>query len=426
MSDQRTTSRREQLELDRRRFLLGLCAGGVATATAPSWSFAKVPGSRKLVFVILRGAMDGLASVVPFGDPDYRRLRGALTLDRQGTVSLAEGFALAPGLAPLELFWKKQELVALHAMAIPYRTRSHFDAQAILETGLDQPRGSSDGWLNRLLQVMRGQLSGIAIASGMPRSLQGDFPVSTWSPSRGAGADDTYLERLAFLYRDDSVLADPFEAALVLDETAGTIDFESPPGGTMAPEDRVTDQNDNQRHQMSQRPRAGAGVDRLMAAAARLIRTPEGPNVAALEISGWDTHAGQGGAGGLLDRRLEALARGLVTLRAELGDTWQNTTIVVMTEFGRTAAPNGSGGTDHGTAGAGFVIGPGVRKSQVATDWPGLRASALFEGRDLRPTLDTRAVLKAVVAHSFGLTTAQTHRVFPDSSAVRPLFDLFT
>ena len=144
-----------------------------------------------------------------------------------------------------------------------------------------------------------------------------------------------------------------------------------------------------------------------------------GPNIAAMEFSGWDTHANQGIAGGALDRLLGQLADGLVAFRTDMGSAWANTTVVVMTEFGRTARPNGTRGTDHGTAGAGFVVGPRLARSSVLADWPGLADRALFEGRDVTPTLDTRAVLKAALAGTFDLTPAQIERVFPDAGSVR-------
>jgi uncharacterized protein (DUF1501 family) len=158
-----------------------------------------------------------------------------------------------------------------------------------------------------------------------------------------------------------------------------------------------------------------------MQAAAKILRQERGPNIAAMEFSGWDTHANQGMAGGALDRLLGQLAEGLVAFRNDMGTAWQNTTLVIMTEFGRTARPNGTRGTDHGTAGAGFVLGPRLAKSAIVADWPGLSSNALFEGRDLKPTLDTRAVLKAAIAGTFDLTPAQLDRVFPNSSAARPV-----
>ncbi|MBR9988586.1 MAG: DUF1501 domain-containing protein [Gemmatimonadetes bacterium] len=385
--------------MDRRDFVRNMCLGGIATFGFPTVSFAHIRQPGRLVFVLLRGGFDGLAAVVPYGDPSYRSLRGALAFDTSDVNALDDTFGLAPGLAPLRAFWDDDELVVLHAMAIPWRTRSHFDGQAILETGLDRPIGASDGWLNRLLQVMPGDRSGIAIAAGMPRSMVGSHAVQTWSPAQLGVVSDEYLERLASLYRADGTLHGPFEAALQQQDAVGE---EAMAGGGA---------------------RRG-GITPLMRAAARILRQDTGPNVAAVEFSGWDTHANQGLAGGALDRLLGQLAEGLVAFRTEMETAWRDTTVVVMTEFGRTARPNGTRGTDHGTAGAGFVIGPRIARSAVLSDWPGLGGSALYEGRDLKPTLDTRAVLKGAIAATFDLTATQADRVFPDSAGVRGLYDM--
>ena len=385
--------------MDRRTFMRGMCYGGLATFALPVVRFAQVPGHGKMVFVLLRGGFDGLAALVPIGDPDYAAIRGGMAFGASDLTAIGDGFGLAPGLAPWKTLWDEQELVALHAMAIPYRTRSHFAGQAILETGLDRPDGVSDGWLNRLLQIMDGERSGIAVAAGMPRSLSGAHQVTSWSPAELGVVDDAYVERLSLLYRADPELHDRFEAALQMKEIAPEMDRMGGrgPRGQMAP---------------------------IMSAAAKFLREPGGPNVAALEFSGWDTHANQGLAGGQLDRLLGQLARGVLTFKEEMRDEWANTTVVIMTEFGRTARPNGTQGTDHGTAGAGWVIGPNVARSAVISDWPGLAERSLFESRDLRPTLDTRSVLKGVIAGVFDLTAGQADRVFPGSGDVRGLYDL--
>jgi uncharacterized protein (DUF1501 family) len=382
--------------MDRREFLHGMCAGGLATFGWPIVRFAHVRTEGRLVFVLLRGGFDGLAAVVPYGDPAYRALRGAMAFDAAQLTALDDTFGLAPGLAPLHEFWQRGELTVLHAMAIPYRTRSHFDGQAVLETGLDRPAGSADGWLNRLLQVMPGTRSGIAVAAGMPRSLSGPFEVRTWSPAQLGVVSDAYLERLAALYRQDARLSGRFEAALA---QQGLVGEEMSAGGGA---------------------RRG-GVTPLLQATARLMTAGDGPNVAAVEFSGWDTHANQGLVGGALDRLLGQLAEGLVAFRTAMGAAWTDTTVVVMTEFGRTARPNGTRGTDHGTGGAGFVIGPKVARSQVLSDWPGLGERALFEGRDLAGTLDTRGVLRGVIEGGFDLTAPQVERVLPGSTALRRL-----
>ena len=389
--------------MERRDFLTSMCYGGLATFGSPLVRFAQLPGPGRLVFVQLRGGFDGLAAVVPVGDPGYSALRGDMAFESGDLTPLADGFGLAPGLGSLGELWDANELVALHAMAIPYRTRSHFDGQAILETGLASPDGGADGWLNRLLQVMEGKRSAIAVAAGMPRSLTGPFPVSTWSPATLGVVDDGYLDRLHFLYRSDPVLMNRFEAALQQRDATGDMGGDTAGGGRGA--------------------RRGGGIVGIFEAAAKLIRVPDGPNVAEVEFSGWDTHANQGLRDGPLDRLLGQLAQGLTAFKSAMGEDWAGTTVVVMTEFGRTARPNGTRGTDHGTAGAGFVLGTGLAKSAVVSDWPGLADRQLYEGRDVRPTLDTRAVLKAVIEGTFDLTPAQGDRVFPDSAGVRGLRD---
>jgi uncharacterized protein (DUF1501 family) len=383
-------------QMHRRAFIQSMCYGGLATFALPSVAFGQVRQPGRFVFLLLRGGFDGLAAVVPVGDPSYSSLRSGFAYDASALAMLDDTFGLAPGLAPLRTFWDQGQLAVAHAMAIPHRTRSHFDGQAILESGLDKPLGSSDGWLNRLLQAMSGKRAGIAIAAGMPLSLTGSYDVQSWSPTQLGVVDDSFRERLAALYRADAVLHNRFEAAIAQQEMVG--------------------------EEAMARGRARRdGAVALMTAAARILRADGGPNVAAMELSGWDTHANQGLAGGALDRLLSQLAEGLVTFRTEMGPAWDSTTVVVMTEFGRTARPNGTRGTDHGTAGAGFVLGPRVARSSIVADWPGLAANALFEGRDLKPTLDTRALLKTVVAAAFDLTPAQLDRVFPNSATARAI-----
>lgn len=391
------------MTMNRREFLhsAGMCFGGLATFGFPEVHFANVRESGRLVFVLLRGGFDGLAAVAPTFDPAWRDLRGPLAADPEQLLDLADGFALTPGLTPLREFWERDELLVLHAMAIPFRTRSHFDGQAILETGLDQPEGSADGWLNRLLSIMQGERSGIAIAAGMPRSLTGPVEVSSWSPTELGVVEDAYLDRLSVLYRSDEALQGRFEAALGMLDVGEEMEAMGEGAG-----------------------RPGADAASLFTAAARLMTADGGPNVAAMEFSGWDTHANQGLIGGNLDRQLGRLAEGLSAFREAMGDQWPGTTVVVMTEFGRTARPNGTGGTDHGTGGAGFVLGTGVARSRVVADWPGLGGRELFENRDLAPTLDTRAVLKGVLAGTFDLTATQADRVFPGSGGVAGMWEL--
>jgi uncharacterized protein (DUF1501 family) len=387
------------MTMNRREFVRTMCYGGLATCARPSITFAQAGEGGRFVFVLLRGGFDGLAAVVPYGDPDYRALRGSFAFNESELTLLDDTFGLAPGLSPLRALWDGNEIAAIHAMAIPHRTRSHFDGQAILETGLDHPVGASDGWLNRLLQVMSGRRAGIAIAAGMTLSLSGPYQVESWSPTQLGAVDDAFLERLAVLYRADATLHNHFEAAMQQQELVG----EEP---------------------MARGTARRSAITPLMQAAARILRQEKGPNIAAMEFSGWDTHAYQGMAGGPLDRLLGQLAEGLVAFRTEMGAAWHTTTVVVMTEFGRTARPNGTRGTDHGTAGAGFVLGPRLARARVLADWPGLGQASLFEGRDVKPTLDTRAVLKVSLSGTFDLTSSQLERVFPNSYGTKVPTDL--
>ena len=232
----------------------------------------------------------------------------------------------------------------------------------------------------------------------MPRSLTGSYEVQTWSPAQLGAVDDAYLQRLGALYRTDKALYGRFEAAVQQQDVVG----EEP---------------------MARGAARRGGVTPLMQAAARILRQDDGPNIAAMEFSGWDTHANQGLAGGALDRLLGQLAEGLMAFRTDMGLAWANTTVVVMTEFGRTARPNGTRGTDHGTAGAGFILGRQSRGRRCSPTGRS-RRSSLFERRDFKPTLDARAVLKAPIAATFDLSRPQLDRVFPNSPEIRALYDL--
>lgn len=388
--------------LNRRNFLTGACAGGLATTFAPGITFAQAPTDKRFVFVLLRGAMDGLHALVPYGDRAYEGARRNLAYEAGALSRLDSTFGLAPGLAALKPSFDQGELLPLHGLAIPYRTRSHFDAQSILETGLDKPVGAATGWLNRTLEVLGGsQGMGIAVGGGLPLSLRGASPVATWAPSRNQNRDEDFFDDLAQLYNQDALLADPFTAALNLQAQAdATV--------------------------MGGQKRGLAQFQQLFQATGRFLKAEDGPRIAALEFSGWDTHAGQGMDGGNLDRRLAALSEGLLLLKGELGpQAWQKTVVVVATEFGRTVNPNGNGGTDHGTGGASFLFGGAVRGGRVLADWPGMAQNQLFEGRDLRPTLDTRQMLKGVLAGHFDLTDRVLNSfVFPDSQSAGALSGL--
>ncbi len=383
--------------------------GGLATLAAlPGLALAQgAPGDRRLVFVFLRGGLDGLSAVPAYGDPDFARRRGELAVaapgETNGALALDGTFGLHPLLPEMHKLYQAGELAVLHAVASPYRDRSHFDAQNVLENGTAKPYGRDAGWLNVALAESAQRSGGVALGASVPLVLRGTAPVTSWSPSVMPSPDPDLLERLGRLYRDDPLLARPFAAALetqALMEGQGMRD-----GGTGA---------------------RGAPVGALVQAAGRFLNQPDGPRVATIDFGGWDTHANQAGDLGPLARNLRQLDRAMVQLKTALGPAWRHSAVLVVTEFGRTVAVNGSRGTDHGTAAAAFALGGAVRGGRVIAQWPGLADRDLHEGRDLRATLDLRALFKAALAAQLGLGEAALEtKVFPDGRGVRPLEGLF-
>jgi uncharacterized protein (DUF1501 family) len=394
--------------MQRRRFLLN--AGALAaSAVIPNALFAHTGGSSRLVVVILRGALDGLAAVPPYGDPAYAGLHRELAIappgNADGALPLNDTFGLHPSFVFLHERFTAGELVVLDAVASPYRDRSHFDGQNVLENGLAKPIGSADGWLNRALAALpRGSGKpadrAVAISQNVPLILRGEAAVISKSPLATPGVEEDLLVRLADLYSQDTWFASRLSEAV---ETGKMIE-----GGGDAPGMTKAVYPD----------RAGA-VARM---AAELMRSDGGPEIAVIEASGWDTHANQGGAKGVLATRLAGLDKALKTLADGLGPLWPQTAVLVVTEFGRTAAINGARGTDHGTGGCAFLLGGAVRGGQVIADWPGLSSKALLDNRDLRPTLDLRSVFKTVLDEHMHVDAERiAKRVFPDSSGARPL-----
>jgi uncharacterized protein (DUF1501 family) len=393
-----------------RRALLARAAGIAGGLVAPAiWmprmSFAAAAaGEARFVLVLLRGALDGLAAAPPVGDPGYARLRGELALGNGGVLHpLDELFALHPALEFMAEQWAEKHMTLLHAVATPYRERSHFDAQDVLESGYSRAHAAQSGWLNRALAGLprpvggsKPQQEGVVLGAGVPLVMRGPAEVASWAPSRLPRMEDDTLERLADLYTHDALLARRLAEALAAQEMAG-----GPEGMGGAGRGSAA--------QFAQAARTAAGF---------LVRE-DGPRVAVLETSGWDTHANQGSEQGALAVRLGALDNGLRSLRTGLGAAWKHTVVLVATEFGRTVAANGTRGTDHGTGAAAFLVGGAVR-GRVVADWPGLAAGALYEGRDLAPTLDLRAVAAAVLQDHLGIERAFIAReVFPDGTSLR-------
>jgi uncharacterized protein (DUF1501 family) len=400
------------LDTGRRRFLLG--AGALAASAAiPNALFAHTGGTSRLVVVILRGALDGLAAVPPYGDPAYASLHRELAIaapgNPDGALALNNTFGLHPAFSYLHERFAAGELVVFDAVASPYRDRSHFDGQNVLENGLAKPLGSADGWLNRALAALprgagRPADRAVAISQNVPLILRGGAAVISKSPQATPGVDEDLLARLADLYSKDDWFSARLSEAV---QTEKMMDG-SAEGAAM----------DKAAARSGYPDRTGA-VARM---AAELMRSEGGPEIAVIEASGWDTHANQGGAKGILATRLAGLDKALRTLADGLGSLWPQTAVLVVTEFGRTAAINGTRGTDHGTGGCAFLLGGAVHGGQVIADWPGLGPKALLDNRDLRPTLDLRSVFKAVLdEHMHVDANTLAKRVFPDSSGARPL-----
>ena len=413
------------LSTTRRRFLAAIGALA-ASAALPNVLFAHTGRSARLVVVILRGALDGLAAVPPYADPNYAGLHRELAIAAPGVadsaLALDNTFGLHPSLTFLHERYLAGELLVFQAVASPYRDRSHFDGQNVLENGLAKPLGSADGWLNRALAALpRGHGAGraVAISQNVPLILRGDVPVISKSPQTTPDVDEDLLARLVDLYSQDdwfsARLSEAVQTGKLADEgsTADGQAMSAPAGAQPAmaavPNNTV-------------KPAAPDRISGVARMAAALMRSEGGPEVAVIEASGWDTHANQGGARGALAQRLTGLDKALRTLADELGPLWPQTAVLVVTEFGRTAAMNGTRGTDHGTGGCAFLAGGAVHGGRVIADWPGLARTALLDNRDLRPTLDLRSVFKAVLDEHLRVDAkALATRIFPDSSGARPL-----
>lgn len=392
----------------RREFLRSALGSGLALAALPRLAFASIPGERRLIVVLLRGALDGLAAVPPYADPYYARARGALALaspgEAQGALDLDGTFGLHPALTALHERYRAGELLVAHAVGTPYRERSHFDGQNVLENGGERPAGAASGWLNRALAALpAGSVRGLAIGQNVPLILRGAVPVASWAPSAMPEVEADLIARLRDLYSGDALLAARLEEAIRIARLA---DEEGGMGGRAA-------------------LRTGPGQLKLIVqGAARLLAEPEGPRIAVIETGGWDTHANQGAAQGPLAVRLRALDEALDLLRSSLGAVWRQTVVLLCTEFGRTVAVNGTRGTDHGTGTATFLVGGAVRGGRVLGDWPGLSERARHEGRDLAVTLDLRALAKGVLHEHLALPERALVEVFPASGPIAPLRDL--
>ena len=368
------------MNTDRRGFL-----GAATLLAAPRLLFAQAATERRFVFIIQRGAADGLNIVIPYAEPAYARLRGELAIDPAAALKLDGTFALHPALPLLRKLYAGGEATFLHAVASAYRDRSHFDAQNVLETGGRLPFQLRDGWMNRLLAMLpRSGKEAIAFSPAVPLALQGAVEVTTYAPSTLPEANEDLLTRVKQLYAPDRQLHALWSSALEARGMAG----ERMAGG-------------ENRQDTAALGRVAAGF---------LART-DGPRIAMIETGGWDTHSGQDAR---LARQLLGLDGLIGGLREGMGATWAQTVVLVATEFGRTVAANGTGGTDHGTAACAMVMGGAVQGGRIVTDWPGLAPGNLLEGRDLKPTLALDTVIASTCAEAFSLDPERTGQLlFP-------------
>ena len=364
--------------ISRRTALLGLATS--FTLGRRSLALAAAPGQSRLVVVLLRGAMDGLAVVPPYGDPDHAGIRAGLTSkpvgEDGGLRDLGGFYGLHPALAEMHTMYTAGELLILHAISGHYRTRSHFDGQDYLESGAE--RRLHSGWLNRAVSAMPGpRVAGEALAIGVaiPLLLRGPAHAASWAPSGFAAPAADLYARIAELNQADPITG-PAIAMGLRERGIASAALRDPMGAGTEPEQNR------------------ASFPALARAAGRLLRAPDGPRIAALDLDGWDTHKSQNDR---LPGVLKQLDTGLAALKSALGETWKQTAVLVMTEFGRTVRPNGTQGTDHGTASAAFLAGGAVAGGRVLADWPGLNPARLLDNRDLRPTADLRALAMGVL-----------------------------
>ncbi|MDT8757315.1 DUF1501 domain-containing protein [Sphingomonas psychrotolerans] len=377
-----------------RRSFVALGASAVlASGFGTRMALARAATERRFVFIIQRGAADGLGTLAPVGDPAFVSQRGVLAEDFATAPKLDSLFTLHPAMTNLRGLYATKQALFVHAVASPYRERSHFDGQNVLETGGSSAYALKDGWLNRLLSLLPADDKAIALAATIPMALRGQVEVGSYAPSALPDASDDLLARVSAMYREDPQLHAIWEQATAT---------------RMLTSDLAGDNGRNA---------AATG-----ALAAKLLSAEGGARIAMIETGGWDTHAQQRGR---LAGQLKGLDAMIGAIREGLEPLWADTMVVVATEFGRTVRVNGTQGTDHGTGALAMLVGGAVNGGRVVADWPGLRDAALYEGRDLRPTTGLDTLLHSAVTAHFELQPARTaQRLFPDMKSAGVLKDL--
>lgn len=391
--------------LTRRQFLANTAIGAATLMIWPKLTFAATGSDTRFLFVLLRGGLDGLESVPPYGDPGYQAIRGALALSPAAANPahrLDNVFALHPSFDYAAQLYAQGQFMPVVAAAPPYWGRSHFQAQDCVENGTAKPDGAQTGWLNRCITCMPG-VGGLACAAVMPLTMRGTAKVETWSLPLPTEVNPILLQRLQPLYAADTRLAAPFARAVAQQ------------GGSSVPEPGVDMMTGGGK---PGRKRAG-GLPVMMGAAGGFMGKADGPRIAFVEDDGWDTHANEAA---IVTRKIGELDAGLKAFHQSIGPMWGRTIVVVATEFGRTAHINGTGGTDHGTGGSMFLAGGALHGGRVAGQWPGIGSGELYQDRDVHATTDFRSVFKGVLAAHLDVAEPLLEsRVFPGSRAAEPL-----
>ena len=405
-----------------RRGLLATAAGfglSLQLLAVPAIAADAALNKKKVIVVICRGGMDGLSVAPPVGDSEYHGLRGALAFGSDA-LPLDSTFALHPQLTAVHAMAQAGEARIVPAVATPDRARSHFEAQDVLETGAPGVYSTTSGWLNRTVETLSAhrKVDAISIGPTAPLLLRGKVQTASWSPGRGVDAEARLPTLLQDLYRDDPLLGPALARGLATETMAKDATAGLQGGGTMMAGGKGGGGGGG-----AQGVQAGRDAAKTLGQSlAGFMREPGGPTVAAISLDGFDSHAGQAN---LLTQRLAYLDAVLDGVHQGLGPEWKNTVVLVATEFGRTARANGTGGTDHGTGSTALILGGALKPGGIVGDWPTLKQYALFENRDVAPTLDMRGLFKGVLAEHMAVDhAALDNTVFPSSSAVKPVLGL--
>ncbi len=405
-----------------RRGLLATAAGfglSLQLLAVPAIAADAALNKKKVIVVICRGGMDGLSVAPPVGDSEYHGLRGALAFGSDA-LPLDSTLALHPQLTAVHAMAQAGEARIVPAVATPDRARSHFEAQDVLETGAPGVYSTTSGWLNRTVETLSAhrKVDAISIGPTAPLLLRGKVQTASWSPGRGVDAEARLPTLLQDLYRDDPLLGPALARGLATETMAKDATAGLQGGGTMMAGGKGGGGGGG-----AQGVQAGRDAAKTLGQSlAGFMREPGGPTVAAISLDGFDSHAGQAN---LLTQRLAYLDAVLDGVHQGLGPEWKNTVVLVATEFGRTARANGTGGTDHGTGSTALILGGALKPGGIVGDWPTLKQNALFENRDVAPTLDMRGLFKGVLAEHMAVDhAALDNTVFPSSSAVKPVLGL--